>query len=53
MVVQIEKVGANVVALDHEVGSVADADLVDRLEQVVGGVPGEHVREARLDPHAE
>ena len=37
------------VALDHEVGAVAHADLVDLGEQVVGRVAGEDVREARLD----
>jgi hypothetical protein len=42
-----------VVALDDEVRAVADADLVDLAEQVVGGVAGEHVREARLDADAD
>ena len=42
-----------VVAVDHEVGAVADADLVDGGEQVVGGVAGEHVGEARLDADAD
>ena len=38
-----------VVAVDDEIGAVAHADLVDLGEQLVGGVAGEHVREARLD----
>ena len=38
-----------VVAVDDEVGAVADADQVDLGEELVGGVAGEHVREARLD----
>jgi hypothetical protein len=42
-----------VVAAHHEVGAVAHRDLVDLGEQVVGGVAGEHVRQAGLDPDAE
>jgi hypothetical protein len=42
-----------VVAVDGEVRTVADADLLDRVEQFVRRVPGEHVREPRLDPHAD
>ncbi len=38
-----------VVVGDHQVGAVAGAELVDLAEQVVGGVPREHVREAGLD----
>ena len=53
IVVQIEKVGANVVALDDEVGAVADADLVDLREEVVGGVAREDVREPGLDADAD
>ena len=41
-----------VVAVDHEVGAVAHADLVDLGEQVVGGVAGEDVGEAGLHAHA-
>ena len=40
-------------ALDHQVAAVAHADLVDRREQVVGGVAGDDVGEARLDAHAD
>ena len=42
-----------VVALDDEVGAVAHTDLLDLREQLLGRVPGEHVREARLhaNPH--
>ena len=39
-----------VVAGDHEVRAVAHADLVDAAEQVIGGVPREHVGRAGLDP---
>ena len=39
-----------VVALDDEVRAVADSDLVDLGEQLVGRVPREHVGGARLDP---
>ena len=39
-----------VVALDDEVRAVADADLVDLREQLVGGVPREDVGGAGLDP---
>ncbi|RPK28800.1 hypothetical protein EES37_36445 [Streptomyces sp. ADI91-18] len=42
-----------VVALDGQVGAVADADLLDLVEEVVGGVAGEDVREAGLDSHAD
>jgi hypothetical protein len=38
-----------VVALDHEVRTVADADLVDFGEELVGRVPCEDVCRARLD----
>ena len=38
-----------VVALDDEVGAVADPDLVDLREQLVGRVAREHVGCARLD----
>ncbi len=38
-----------VVAVDDEVGAVADTDLVDLAEQLVGRVAGEHVRQAGLD----
>ena len=41
------------VALDDEVRAVADADLVDLREELVGGVPGEDVRRSRLDAHPE
>ena len=41
-----------VVAVDDEVGAVADADLVDPREQVVGRVAGGDVGEAGLDAHA-
>ncbi len=43
MVVHIEKVGREVVAVDDQVRPVTDADLVDRAEQLVCGVPGEDV----------
>ncbi len=43
---------AEVVAIDHEVGTVPDAELVDGTEEVVHRVAGEHVRQSRLDPHA-
>ena len=36
-----------VVAVDDEVGAVTDADLVDLAEQLVGGVAGRDVGEAR------
>ena len=39
-----------VVALDDEVRAVADADLVDLGEQLVGGVAGEDVGGARARP---
>ena len=39
-----------VVALDDEVRAVADPDLVDLREQLVGGVAREDVCGARLDP---
>ena len=45
--------GREVVAVHDEVGAVADADLVDLGEQVVGGVAGEDVREPRLDADAD
>ena len=42
-----------VVTSDGHVGTVTDPDLVDAIEEDVGGVPGEHVRHARLDAHAD
>ena len=39
-----------VVAVDDEVRAVPDPDLVDRREELVGGVPREDVRRTRLDP---
>jgi hypothetical protein len=53
IVVQIEKVGAKSEALDDQVRTVADPDLVDLREELVGGVAGEDVRGARLDPDAD
>jgi len=41
-----------VVPVDHEVGAVTHCDLVDRGEEMVGGVPREDVRKPRLDAHA-
>ena len=41
-----------VVAADDQVGTVAHAELVDLREQVVGGIAGEDVRQARLDADA-
>ena len=37
---------------DLEVAAVADADVVDLVEEVVGGVAGEEVGHARLDAEA-
>jgi hypothetical protein len=42
-----------VVVADDQVGAVAGAELVDVVEQLVGGVAREHVGEARLDADAE
>ena len=42
-----------VVAVYDEVRAVADGDLVDLDEELVGGVPGEHVREPGLDADAD
>jgi hypothetical protein len=42
--------GREVEAGDLEVGAVADPQLVDLREQVVGGVAREHVGESGLDP---
>ena len=55
IVVQIENDGAKLVAARryHEVGAVAGAELVDLAEEVVGGVPREHVGEAGLDADAD
>ena len=44
--------GREVVAAHDHVGAVADADLVDPVEQLVGRVAGEDVGQARLDAHA-
>ncbi len=45
--------GGEVVALDDEVRAVADADLVDLGEELVGGVAGEDVGGAGLDADAD
>jgi hypothetical protein len=42
--------GSEVVTLDDQVRAVADADLVDLREELVGRVAGEDVGRARLDP---
>ena len=42
-----------VVVGHHEVGAVAGAELVDLAEQVVGGVPREHVGQPGLDADAD
>ena len=42
-----------VVVADHQVGAVAGAELVDVVEELVGGVAGEDVGEAGLDADAE
>ncbi len=57
IVVQIENDGAKISlpssSVHDEVGAVAHAELVDlELEQVVGGVAGEHVAQPGLDAHA-
>jgi hypothetical protein len=44
---------SEVVALNDEVRSIADADLLDIREELVGGIPGEHVRQPRLYPDSE
>ena len=50
----MEKEGAEIrYALHHQVGPVAHTGLVDVAEQVVGGVAGQHVSQARLDAHAD
>ena len=53
MVVQMLKDGREVVAVDGQVRAVADADLLDLVEEFVGGVPGEDVRQAGLHAHAD
>jgi hypothetical protein len=45
--------GGELVAVDRQVGAVAHADLVDLVEEVVGGVAGEHVGQTGLDTHAD
>jgi hypothetical protein len=40
-------------ALDDEVGAVANTDLGDAREQLIGRVAGEHVRQPRLDADAD
>ena len=45
--------GGEGVAVDDDVRSVTDADLVDRRKEVIRGVPGEYVRQPRLDPDAD
>ena len=47
-----EDLAAGFVA-DHEIGAVSHAQLVDLGEEVVGGIPGENVREARFDADAD
>ena len=49
IVVQMENVGREVVAVDDEVRPVADADLVDLGEELVGRMPCEDVGRAGLD----
>ncbi len=45
--------GTEGVTVDDEVGAVPDSELVDRGEQVVRRIACEHVRQARLDSHAD
>ncbi len=42
-----------VIAVDGQVGAVADPDLHDLAEEVILGVPREHVRKAGLDAHPD
>ena len=49
IVVQIENVGAKSYPVDHEVGAVANADLVELVEELVGRVARKDVREPGLD----
>ena len=44
---------SEVVSLDHEVGAVADPDLVELVEQLVGRMACEDVGEPRLDADAD
>ncbi len=53
IVVQMLNDGSEVIAGDDQVGAVADAELVDLAEQVVGRVAREDVRQARLDADPE
>ena len=52
IVVQTENVGANVEALDFEIGTVAHADVVDLAKQVIGRIASKHVGHPGLDPDA-
>ena len=45
------KCRGEVVAVNHEVGTVADADFIDLGEQVIGRVAGSHVGESGFDTH--
>ena len=42
-----------VIAGNGQVSPVPDADLIDLAEQVVGGVPSEHIGKAGLDAHPD
>ena len=44
---------SEVVAVDGEVRTVAHAELVDLTEEVVGGVPGQHVGQSGLHADAD
>jgi hypothetical protein len=41
--------GSEVVAVDREVGPVPGAQLLDVIEEVIGGVAGEDIRQSRFD----
>ena len=53
MVVQMLNTGREGVALDAQVAAVAHVDLVDLVEEVLGGVRGEDIGEAGVHAHAQ
>ncbi|CAB4605842.1 unannotated protein [freshwater metagenome] len=42
-----------VIAIDRKVGTIADSDFVDRVEEMIGGVSSKNVGEAWLNAHCD
>ena len=44
---------SKVVAIDRKVGTIANADFINRVEQMISRVPSKNVGQPRLDAHCD